>query len=149
MCPNEVGVEVDGKCLAAVEGELNRAYDTLQTDANGNPEAGMASKVYALGGSTPFDSNQKFIVVLANADRSNGGILQIGCRTWPVVAYQDMITSQLESGTAPSALVDTVNGGGLVFTLAGIYGSDPATCPTGAYAVQHGLSSDTDAACRL
>jgi hypothetical protein len=118
--PNDMGVEVDGKCLAAVEGELNRAYDTLQTDANGNPETNMAAEIYALGGTTPLDPNQKFIVVLANADRSNAGILQIGCRTWPVVAYQDMITSQLESGTAPSALVDTVNGGGLVFTLAGI-----------------------------
>ena len=138
---NDIGVEVDGKCLAAIEGELNRAYDTLQTDANGNPEDGMASEVYAPGGTMPLDPNQKFIVVLANADRSGGGILQIGCHTWPVVAYQNMITSQLESGTVPSALVDTVNGGGLVFTLASVHATDPATCPTGAYAVQHGLSS--------
>ena len=139
--PNEIGTAIDGKCLDAVEGELNRAYDTLQTDANGNPESGMASEVYALDGSTLIDPNQKFIVVLANADRSSAGILQIGCRTWPVVAYQDMITSQLESGTAPAALVDTVNGGGLVFTLADIYAANPSTCPTGAYATQHGLSS--------
>jgi hypothetical protein len=94
--PNDLGVEVDGKCLAAVEGELNRAYDTLQTDANGNPETGLAAEVYTLDGSTPLDPNQKFIVVLANADRSGAGILQIGCRSWPVVAYQDMITSSRE-----------------------------------------------------
>ncbi len=128
------------KCIEAVEGELNRAYDTLQTDANGVAEGSMQSEVYALGGTTPLDPNQKFIVVLANADRSNDGILQIGCRTWPVKAYEDMITAQLESGKAPSALVDTVNGGGLVFTLADIYARPSTTCPTGDYAIQHGLS---------
>jgi hypothetical protein len=138
---NERGVAVDGECLAAIEGELNRAYDTLQTDANGNPEPGMAAEVYAPGGVTPLNPNQKFIVVLANADRSSAGILQIGCRTWPVVAYQDMITPQLDGGTAPTALVDTFHGGGLVFTLAGIHAADPSTCPAGAYAVQHGLST--------
>jgi hypothetical protein len=138
---NEIGVEIDGKCLAAIEGELNRAYDTLQTDANGNPEAAGASEVYAAGSVALLDPNQKFIVVLANADRSSAGTLQIGCRTWPVVTYQDMITTQLENRTAPAALVDTVHGGGLVFTLAGILADDPADCPAGADAVQRGLGS--------
>jgi hypothetical protein len=137
---NHKQIAVGTKCIDAVEGELNRAYDTLQTDANGFAEDSMQSEVYSLGGSTPLDPNQKFIVVLANADRSNDGYLQIGCRTWPVLAYQNMITTQLESGKAPSALVDT-DGGGLVFTLAGIYGANPSTCPSGEFAIQHGLSS--------
>ena len=130
-----------GKCIDAVEGELNRAYDTLKTDANGVAEATMQSEIYALGGTTPLDPDQKFIVVLANADRSNDGILQIGCRTWPVVAYENMITSQLESGKTPSLLADTVNGGGLVFTLAGIYGDSTHTCPSAADAKTKGLST--------
>jgi hypothetical protein len=131
------------KCIDAVEGELNRVYDTLQTDANGVAEGSMESEIYGLGSSTPLDPNQKFIVVLANADRSNSGVLQIGCRTWPVVAYENMITSQLETPTAPSDLTDTSHGNtkDLVFTLAGIYGSNPATCPSAAEAKAQGLST--------
>ena len=133
--PNAAGVEVYGKCLDAVEGELNRAYDTLQ------PEASIASEVYALDGATQLAADQKFIVVLANADRSNDGILQIGCRTWPVVAYENMITSQLENGKTPSLLVDTVNGESLIFTLAGIYSDSTHTCPGEQEAKTKGLST--------
>jgi len=142
--PNTLGVEVDGKCLAAVEGELNRVYDTLQTDANGQTETGMTSEVYAPGSSLPLDPNQNFIVVLANADRSNDAILQIGCRTWPVVAYQDMITSQLEASPAPAptALKDTYHGNAsLVFTLAGIQSDGAFTCPSGNESKTQGLST--------
>lgn len=64
--------------------------------------------------------NQKFIVVLTNADLSQGTELQIGCRTWNSFEYQEMITPQLKAGTAPGALVDTINDGGLVFSLADI-----------------------------
>ena len=134
-----------GKCIDAVEGELNRVYDTLQTDANGVAEGSMQSEIYARGSSTPLDPNQKFIVVLANADRSNSGILQIGCRTWGVVEYQDMITDQLERlNRAPSALTDDSHGGAtLVFTLGGIYNEDSNTytCPSAEQAQAEGLST--------
>jgi PilY1 beta-propeller domain len=133
-----------GKCIDAVEGELNRVYDTLQTDANGVTETSMDSEIYAQGSSIPLDPDQKFIVVLANADRSNSGVLQIGCRTWPVVAYQDMITGQLETSPAPTptALKDTQHGNAsLVFTLAGIYNDTTYTCPSEVEAKAEGLST--------
>jgi hypothetical protein len=128
--PNELGVEVAGKCLGAVEGELNRVYDTLKTDANGNAEANMASEVYALGGSTPLAANQEFIVVLANADLSSLGSLQIGCKIWEggvnangdneFIQYQDHIAAELYDGTAPEDIRDPKYGEPIVFTLASI-----------------------------
>lgn len=148
----EKGILVGTSCLQAIEGELNRAYDTLHTDAdgasdplngpvdgNGLPTPIKQSEVNSLNATTPPDFTtavpaQKFVVVLANADLSTGGVLQIGCRTWPVVGYQTMITTQLNAGTAPNQLDDTVNGGSdnLAFTLAGIMSEDPADCPGGA-----------------
>jgi hypothetical protein len=73
--------------------------------------------------------------VVANGDLTPAGKLQIGCRTWDVVDYENMITSQLEAGTPPVDLDDTVNGitaaGTLVFTLEEIESgnADTATCP--------------------
>jgi len=137
-------VEISGKdaegnsitgCLEMVEGELNRAYDTLQTDDYGNPEASMASEVNEYTKTTPLPETDKFIVVVANGDLTPAGKLQIGCRTWDVVDYENMITSQLEAGTDPVDLDDTVNGitdaGTLVFTLDEIQSgtADSATCP--------------------
>jgi hypothetical protein len=159
---NEKGILVGTSCIQAIEGELNRAYDTLHTDADGasdplngpNDSNGMPtpinqSEVNALNAMAPPDYTtavpaQKFIVVLANADLSTGGVLQIGCRTWPVVAYQTMITSQLAS-KAPSQLDDTVNGGSdnLVFTLDGIKNDGSGGVCTNIddnYAIDHGLS---------
>ena len=67
--------------------------------------------------------DQKFIVALTNADLSKGVELQIGCRTWNAYEYQNMLTAQLKSGTAPKDLKDTWHGDqSLVFTLAGIQG---------------------------
>jgi hypothetical protein len=134
-------------CIEAVEGELNRAYDTLHTDADGGsdplmgtdetgtPTAIHQSEVHSLNAVTDFSAavpNKSFIVTLANADLSNAGILQIGCRTWNVVDYQNMITEKLQDGrTTTAGLVDDA-GGSLVFTLAGIMAEDPANCPGGA-----------------
>jgi len=157
--PNNKEILVNGACIEAVEGELNRAYDTLHTDADGNtdplngatdPTTGLPtpilqSEVHILNATNPPDykspvPDTKFIVVLANADLSPAGTLQIGCRTWPVVAYQDMITKQLQAGIQPDSLKDNINGGGLVFTLASIMAEDPANCPQGEYAISKGLS---------
>ena len=96
------------------------------------------SEVYLLGGTTPIPNDKPFFVTLANADLSTAGILQIGCRTWKVQDYEDMITSQLEdtlNPKTPAQLEDTIHSkgpGSLMFTLAGIadgtqdYG---ITCP--------------------
>ena len=78
------------------------------------------SEVYLMGRTTPIPMDKQFIVTLANADLSTSGILQIGCRTWRVEEYQDMITSQLESNVMPANLADTTHGlgaGSLLFTL--------------------------------
>jgi hypothetical protein len=163
---NQKGILVGSSCLQAIEGELNRAYDTLHTDVDGKsdplngpadssgmPTAIKQSEVNSLNATQPPDyatpvPDTKFIVVLANADLSTGGMLQIGCRVWPVVAYQTMITNQLNAGTAPNQLDDTVNGGSdnLVFTLKGIV-NDPGVdakgnCPNidQDFAYTHGLS---------
>ncbi len=131
---NEKTIDVNGECIVAIEGELNRAYDTLATDRHGVAEASVESEVYALGTTTPLAADQKFIVVVANADLTPAADLQIGCRTWNAKDYQDMITSQLEAGTSPSSLQDSYHGNAsLLFTAADIASgtSDPGgtTCP--------------------
>ncbi|MGB7933449.1 MAG: PilC/PilY family type IV pilus protein, partial [Gammaproteobacteria bacterium] len=151
---NEKGILVGTSCIQAIEGELNRAYDTLHTNADGKSDpitGGIStyqSEVNSLNAIAPPDYTtavpaQKFIVVLANADLSTGGVLQIGCRTWPVVAYQTMITSQL--GKDPDQMDDTVNGGtdNLVFTLNSIVSDGSGGVCTNIddnYAYDHGLS---------
>ncbi len=132
--PNQKTIDVNGECLLALEGELNRAYDTLATDGDGVDEGSPASEVYALGTTTPMAANQKFIVVVTNADLTPAADLQIGCRTWNAEDYQDMITSQLEAGKTPSQLLDDEHGNAsLIFTAADIASgnSDPTgiSCP--------------------
>jgi len=94
------------------------------------------SEVYLMSGNTPIPADRQFIVTLANADLSSAGVLQIGCRTWPVEVYQDMITSQLEAGVLPANLADTEHGlgaGSLLFTLeriaSGASDPDDVQCP--------------------
>ena len=96
------------------------------------------SEVYLLGGTTPIPKDKPFIVTLANADLSTAGILQIGCRTWKVDEYEDMITSQLEDTVnpkTPAELADTIHNlgaGSLLFTLADIASGatdNGYTCP--------------------
>ena len=104
---------------------LNRlgAYDA-EGDAWEDPEP------YADGSDQKprLDPDTKFVVLLANADLSPGAVLQIGCRTWLVQEYQDMITNQLTekvngiptlSNIPPNELDDTIHNqaDSLVFTL--------------------------------
>ena len=160
---NRKGTLVDNTCIQLVEGELNRAYDTLHTDGDGNMDpvfedangddlpAVWQSEVNSLNSSTPPDyknqPNKKFIVVLANADLSNAGILQIGCKVWPVVDYQNMITAKLQAMTGGpiTNLVDN-DGDSLIFTMNdpdnnGIMDQDPSTCPGGANAPDNEMYS--------
>ena len=116
-----------GKCPTSGSERFDPTY-TLTTDSNGDPTCEKKtitpqSEVYLLGGTTPIPKDKKFIVTLANADLSTAGILQIGCRTWKVEDYQDMITSQLEAPEpTPAELHDTYHGdkAALLFTLDGI-----------------------------
>jgi hypothetical protein len=143
---NEKRILVDGRCIEAVEGELNRTYDTYTPSdhigvavdtgdlicADGDTEvlddeSGLVigcreapvSEVMATGSDLPLADDKEFIVVLANADLSFAGTLQIGCRAWPVVEYQDMVTDLIEGQTRADA-VDAMRNRGLVFTLADI-----------------------------
>jgi hypothetical protein len=74
------------------------------------------------GAQEPYDDNtttsvipddQKFVVVLANADLSTGAVIQIGCETWTVQEYQDAITPALEGlaagGDVPSEWIHTLS----------------------------------------
>jgi hypothetical protein len=143
----EVTITVDGEefCIPATEGELNRAYDVLHTDgdgaveplegtdAGGAPAPVMQSEVNSLNDSAAIAAftaapDKSFIITLANADLSKAGWLQIGCRVWPVVQYQNMIKAKVASGTSPATWVDNY-GGSLVFTLQGIYNDSTYTCP--------------------
>jgi hypothetical protein len=143
------GETVLAGCVDSNDPELNRAYDTTLTDPD-NPDSGVdESEVYVLGTEdeeTPDrlpESDQEFIVVLANADLSPAGTLQIGCRIWNVVDYQDMITGQLEDFEAKgitdmSLLRDTNNSNpdrlqehvsnSLVFTLKDIANDETDSC---------------------
>jgi hypothetical protein len=146
---------------ATLEAELNRAYDTYtfidpvtdDTGATACPEGSEAilndnnviiqcrqtpaSEVYAKDLATRFPPDQKFIVVLSNADLSFSGTLQIGCRAWPVVEYENRVTAALEAqfeatGThlAPGdPLPSFFSSNNLVFTLADILGDDNEDCP--------------------
>ena len=157
------------KCIEAVEGELNRAYSTITPvpvdPANGTCPAGSTgvyddesnltgcvadpnSEVYRSDSTTPLDPNQKFIVVVANGDLSFSGTLQIGCRTWNVVDYEDMVQKALEAthlspGDTLPALFTTpdANGDDLIFTLEEIRSGASDTnvaCPGGSAATYRG-----------
>lgn len=166
--PNDKRVLVNGRCIEAVEAELNRAYDTLTPDItfedpividgiNGclpgstdrfgpfyraiiNESTGTVEKcektviipeseTYELGsdGNNLLDEDQQFMVVLANADFSPLGGLQIGCKIWEgglnangvneFIQYQDHITAELERGVAPVAIRDPKYNEPVIFTL--------------------------------
>lgn len=85
-----------------------------------------------LNGAWLVTGDQKFIVVLTNADLSQGTELKIGCRTWKTFDYQNMITNQLKEGRAPASLVDTYHDNpSLVFTLDEIDPSIAGECEDG------------------
>ncbi|MDH3871762.1 MAG: hypothetical protein OEU44_06075, partial [Gammaproteobacteria bacterium] len=61
------------------------------------------SEVYEPSGK--LNPGQKFIVVLTNADLSFSGTLQIGCRTWPVLDFQEATTTALENADITSGVL--------------------------------------------
>ena len=133
---NEKGIRVGSGCLEAIEGEQNRAYDTLHTDQDGvleelhgpDDSAVLQSEVNSLGADPDFEDtvpSTQFIITLANADRSNAAWIQIGCKAWPVVEYQNMITEKLLDGRdTTTGLVDD-DSDSLIFTLTGIINDFP------------------------
>jgi|GEM_PF-6752785 len=101
-----------------------------------------------------LDPNQKFIVVLANADLSTGPAIQIGCRTWNVKDYQDMVQYQLEIlGREPDELVDTYHGNAsLIFSLNDIRTDSDDGLPDGQCAPEtlaQGIEKSTTATLRI
>jgi hypothetical protein len=152
---NHKGIRVGDGCLEAIEGELNRAYDTLHTDQDGMLEelhgadgsAVLQSEVNSLGADPDFQDpvpSIPFIITLANADRSNAAWIQIGCKAWPVVEYQNMITGQLLDGRdTTTGLVDDDNDS-LIFTLNDIvtdYPNGESNCTDTPYS-SHGITED-------
>ena len=85
-----------------------------------------------LNGAPLVADDQQFIVVLTNADLSQGTELKIGCRTWPTFAYQEMVTEQLKQGRSPAGLADVYHdNASLVFTLDEINPSLADECDDG------------------
>ena len=127
---SDTGLPQDSRCLDVIDAELNRAFDNLAL-ASPQTDPTLQSEVYSSGTTPVSKTDQRFIVVLANADLSNGGNLQIGCRAWNVTEYQDMVTTQLESRNFdPATLVDD-DGISLVFTLASIAAGNVADGTSG------------------
>jgi hypothetical protein len=63
--------------------------------------------------------NQRFIVVVANADLSQANEIQIGCRRWPVYEYQTLMMQALRR--PPAEAMAQLAADGLIFTLSGSY----------------------------
>jgi hypothetical protein len=106
------------------------------TDADGNVITGPFTAIRELNqpaedvnGNAMISDTQKFIVVLTNADLSQGVELQIGCRKWPSFVYQEMITPKLKAGVLPASLTDE-QGESLVFTLEDIKNDTGCDNPT-------------------
>ncbi len=91
------------------------------------------SETYKLDGADGGEllaEDKQFMVVLANADLSPLGSLQIGCKIWngglnaqgvnEFIQYQDSITAQLEAGVAANEVRDPKYGEPVIFTLASI-----------------------------
>jgi hypothetical protein len=102
---------------------LDAAKDDGSTISKENNSMEEVDYLAPSGGKIPGD--KKFIVVLANADLSNGGTIHIGKKSWDVVTYQDMVTEKLKalgkigvSGASVTAAEFTdAEGESLVFTL--------------------------------
>jgi hypothetical protein len=54
--------------------------------------------------------NQKFIIMVTNADLSQSVKIQIGCEHWDVYDYQTMMMGYLKTGAIPPGLVFTLDG---------------------------------------
>ena len=124
---------------------LNREPEVEQVEIGEEGEvvlsgdATPAPEVFGPGTSLPLDPDQPFILVLANADLSAAGTLQIGCKTWDgglnangineFVQYQNWIAAQLEAGAAPGSVRDPKYGESVVFTLNQFLNSSSAGCP--------------------
>jgi hypothetical protein len=75
---------------------------------------------------------QRFIVVVTNADLSRANEIQIGCRSWPVYEYQTMMMRALRK--PPGEAMAELEAAGLIFTLSGDYNpirppDEPLQCP--------------------
>ncbi|RCX29880.1 pilus assembly protein [Thioalbus denitrificans] len=140
--------------LDAYTGDDATVDDTLaRLDRLG--AASGSEEPYASGTHTSvIDPDQKFVVVLSNADLSTGPALQIGCRTWNVTEYQDMLRYQLETqNRTPAALQDTYHGNKtLVFTLNSIREDHDDGLPAGQCApetIANGIEKSETATMRV
>jgi hypothetical protein len=67
-----------------------------------------------------IDSEQRFVVMVTNADLSRENRIQIGCRTWMVYEYQTMMMQILRQGD-PAQVRAALEAEGLIYTLDGSY----------------------------
>lgn len=114
-------VYVDYFSLDPRRSPLKCKHDANKTATNHN----RVTETYGFGatGTTgtgaPFANNQKFLVLIANADLSPGGKLTIGsAAAVSVKSYQDALISKIETGTLTGADLHTLDEL-LLTTLAG------------------------------
>ena len=76
-------------------------YFSLEpTRTAGGGKLNRVTEVYERGTTTaPFSNNQEFIVLLANADLSPGGVIIIGDQQYNVLDYQRAIINRIQTGT--------------------------------------------------
>ena len=137
----EVPVSIDGEppaCPEDADSRFGPFYEAITDPADGSiakcvktvidPE----SEVYELGGagSGLLEEDQEFMVILANADLSPLGNLQVGCKVWKgglntngineFIQLQDHIAAELEAGVDPADIRDPKYGEPVIFTLESI-----------------------------
>jgi hypothetical protein len=107
-------------------------YKLIAIDDSSDPPTARISqqelnKVSEVG----IPPEQRFIVVMSNADLSSANEIQIGCRTWPVYEYQTMMMGHLRKPAAE--MMAGLAADGLIFTLDGAYNpirpASGASCP--------------------
>lgn len=96
-------LDVRDGSLVTMKQQLNGVEEVLKPD----------------GSAAPVSGSQQFIAVIANADLSPGGTLQIGNKEWNVQEYQDMMVDILQN----SKPLTDLDGDSLVFTLDDIKGA--------------------------
>ena len=95
-----------------------------------------------------ISGGKKMVAILANADFSQGGNLTIGSKTWPVLDYQEMVQSALESwdGVDLATLLDD-DGDPLAFSLNDLAASSMLRITFNSLAIQLGGLHPTQTGC--
>jgi hypothetical protein len=125
-----------GDCIGGIDGghidvdadtELGGSTDTHKHEYDDANNVTYIDYFNMLSGLMSIDvagipTDRQFVVIMANADLSPGGVITIGDKKWGVVEYQEMVQRKLAAWDGTSALVDD-DGDSLVHTINEITGA--------------------------